>query len=94
VYISRISPPKAEINLMDLPQERLITQRENPLNVGVVEKNIYSGTARTDNRTVGEFTTFKKLPPSMTWPGVCRKFMHPWIINELTTKLQWWRWKV
>jgi hypothetical protein len=30
VYTSRISPPRAEINLLDLPQERLITQRENP----------------------------------------------------------------
>jgi hypothetical protein len=30
VYASRISPPRAEINLLDQPQERLITQRKNP----------------------------------------------------------------
>ena len=94
VYANIIYPPRAEINLLDRPQERLITQRKNPWNVGVVEKSIYWGTARTDNRTVEEFTTFNKLPLSMTWPGVCHEFMQPWIINKPTTKLQWWRWKV
>ena len=94
VCINRISPPIVEINLLDQPQERLITQRKNPWNVRVVEKNIYWETVCTDNRTIGEFTTFKKLPSSMTWPGVCHKFMQSWIIKKPTTKLQWWRWKV
>jgi hypothetical protein len=42
-------------------------------------------------QTTREFTAFNKLPPSMMWPGVCRKFMQPWIITKLTTKLQWWK---
>jgi hypothetical protein len=30
VYTRKISPPRAEINLLGQPQERMITQRKNP----------------------------------------------------------------
>ena len=75
VCINRNSPPIVEINLLNQSHERLMTQRENPWNVEVVEKNICWGVIHTDNRTVGEPTTSKKLPWSMMWLGVCHRFM-------------------
>ena len=94
VCINKIFHPRVEINHSEQLQVRLITRRENPWNVGVVERNICWGIVCIENRIMGGSTTSKRLPQSMMWLGACHKFVHPWITDKLTTKLQWWRWKV
>jgi hypothetical protein len=65
--------------------------KKEPLKCWVAEKSISRETVHTDNRIVEKFITFRKLPQSMMWQGVCRRFMQHWIITKLTTKLQWWK---
>ena len=94
VHINIISHLKVVINPLEHPQARLITQRYNPWNVGVVENKICWVTSHIGNKKIGESTTSKRIPQSMMWLGASHISMYPWIIDKLTTKLQWWIWKV
>jgi hypothetical protein len=75
VCISKIFHPMVEINHSEKLQVRLITWRENPWNVGVVERNIWWGTVCIGNRAIRGYTTSNRLPRSMMWLGACHKFM-------------------
>jgi hypothetical protein len=63
------------------------TKREPMKCWGCGEEHLLRDCPHRQKKIIGGSTTSKRLPQSMMWLGACHKFMQPWIIDKLTTKL-------